>query len=330
MSTEEIGSPVRLGAGSFATVYVISGGLVVFKEVSHIDNTEKLRQEYDALDDIYLRCNTDSFFTIPRALAYFNPLTEEFSTTAPSPPSANSLRTARPLITPGVMACFQRSTYAMDRVHALPINARRHLARQYFPPQLSDGPALCRLYFGRDYTGAPPSRFVNTLNFPLDETRYAQLNTLFQFLPSAVDVARAMGSMLFRLHHRASVDARDVEFVLGGDGGAGFTFFLIDFNQASVLIKHLHFPDLPHLRCGHGISVQNPLTNSFRHFSRTTHTIRAPARPTLSTITSKPRTWIIVGEIMKHSPPLSLMRSKRPKRNEMPTEPEMANFFRGH
>ena len=135
------------------------------------------------------------------------------------------------------MAYFQEPAYAMDRVHALPINVRRYLAEQYSPPEMSYGPALCRLYFGRDCTGAAPSRFVNTLNFPLDETRYTQLATQFQFLPSAVDVARAMGNILFRLHHLASVDARDVEFVLGGDGGAVFTFFLIDFDQASIAVR---------------------------------------------------------------------------------------------
>lgn len=237
MSTEEVGTPVRLGAGSFATVYVISGGLIAFKQVAHIDNTEKLRQEYDTLHKIYLQCNTDSSFAIPRALAFFDPLTEDFSTTAPNTPTTIRFRTLRPLVTPGVMACFQQPTYAMDRVHALPINARRYLAERYFPSQASHGPALCRLYFGRDYTGAAPSRFINTLNFPLDETRYTQLATLTQLLPSAVDVARAIGNMLFRLHHLASVDARDVEFVLGGDGGAGFTFSLIDFNQASAAIK---------------------------------------------------------------------------------------------
>ena len=83
----------------------------------------------------------------------------------------------------------------------------------------------------------PRSRFFNTNNFPLDETRYTQLATLFKFLPPAADVARAMGDMLFRLHHLTSVDARDVEFVLGGDGGAGFTFFVIDFNQAGLVTK---------------------------------------------------------------------------------------------
>ena len=81
MSIEEVGSPVRLGAGRFATVYIISGGLIVFKEGSYIDNAEKLHQEYENLDNIHLRCNTDSFFAIPRALSFFNPLTEDFSTT---------------------------------------------------------------------------------------------------------------------------------------------------------------------------------------------------------------------------------------------------------
>jgi hypothetical protein len=54
------------------------------------------------------------------------------------------------------MAYFQQATYyAMYRFHALPINVRRYLAERYFPPQLSDGPALCRLYFGRDYWSGP-------------------------------------------------------------------------------------------------------------------------------------------------------------------------------
>jgi len=237
MSIEEPETPVRIGTGSFAVVYVISGGLIAFKEVSHTDNSEELHREYNTLCDVYLRCNTD-FFAIPRAFAFSNPLTGDFSTTAPNPPSVTwPRRTTRPLVTPDLGACFQQPTYAMDRVHALPITVRRHLAKHYFPPNVSRGPALCRLYLGRNYTGAAPSRFFNTNNFPLDETRYTQLATLFEFLPPAADVARAMGDMLFRLHHLASVDARDIEFVLGGDGGAGFTFFIIDFNQAGLVVN---------------------------------------------------------------------------------------------
>ena len=46
MLTEGVGSPVWLGAGGFSTVYVISDGLIAFKEVAHADNAEKLRQGY--------------------------------------------------------------------------------------------------------------------------------------------------------------------------------------------------------------------------------------------------------------------------------------------
>lgn len=35
-----------------------------------------------------------------------------------------------------------------------------------------------------------------------------------------------MGEMLSLLHYKAWVDARDIEFALGGDGEAGFTFFM--------------------------------------------------------------------------------------------------------
>jgi len=102
MSTEEPETPVRIGAGSFAVVYVISGGLIAFKEVSHTDNSEELHQEYHTLCNVYLRCNTDSFFAIPRALAFSNPLAGEFSTTATSPPSAAWPRATRALVTSDV------------------------------------------------------------------------------------------------------------------------------------------------------------------------------------------------------------------------------------
>ena len=164
----------------------------------------------------------------PSSLGVFQLFTKDFSVTAPNPLSANR---SHPLVTPCVMAYFPQPTYAMDRVHDLPINARRHLAERYSPRNYLTAPPYVVHISGGTIIGAAPSRFANTTNFPLDETRYTQLATLFQFPPPAVEVAREMGSMLSRLHHQASVDARDVEFVLGGDGGAGFAFFLIDFNR---------------------------------------------------------------------------------------------------
>ena len=311
MSTKEPETPVRIGAGSFAVVYVLSGGLVAFKEVLHTDSSAELRREYGTLRNVYIQCNTDSFFSIPRPFAFFNPLTGDFFTDVPSSPSITwPHRTTLPFVTADMGACFQKPTYAMDRVPALPTTVRRHLAERYFPRNVSPGPALCRLYFGKDHTGAAPSRFFNTNNFPLDETRYTQLATLFEYLPPAADVARAMGDMLFRLHHLASVDARDVEFVLGGDDEAGFTFFVIDFNQVGAAVKSfLTFFNLPHLRCGYGTSVWNPSTNSFQLSSRTTHTTLAPVSPAPSTATSRPVTWIIADVIVWFLPLPSSMPS---------------------
>lgn len=49
--------------------------------------------------------------------------------------------------------------------------------------------------------------------------------------------------MLARLHWRGNIDGRDIEWVLGGDGLAGISYFVIDFNQARSL--HLYFnPEL--------------------------------------------------------------------------------------
>ncbi|TGZ76574.1 hypothetical protein EX30DRAFT_344794 [Ascodesmis nigricans] len=41
----------------------------------------------------------------------------------------------------------------------------------------------------------------------------------------------ATGDMLSKMHFRTGFDARDVEFVLGGDGWRGVKPFILDFNQ---------------------------------------------------------------------------------------------------
>ncbi|RPD62716.1 hypothetical protein L226DRAFT_324399 [Lentinus tigrinus ALCF2SS1-7] len=236
----EVAAPVRLGAGSFATVYAISGGPVAYKRVHNIDEASTLQDEYEMLDKIYWCCNTDySFFGIPRALAYNNPLVEPddggFITTdtAASSPFCKlkpRRRSDRPTVTRKLMSVFDAPTYAMDRVHALPWDVRVFLKDKFFPPAVQVGPALCRLYFGKTLSNDTP-KFVNSSNFPLDVHRYGVLRTYMPELPPAEEVAEGMGEMLGWMHNRAGADARDVEFVLGGDGAGGYTFFVIDFNQ---------------------------------------------------------------------------------------------------
>ena len=52
---------------------MVARGLIAFEEVPHTDNSEELRQEYNALCILYLQCNADSF-TIPRAVPFSDQL----------------------------------------------------------------------------------------------------------------------------------------------------------------------------------------------------------------------------------------------------------------
>ncbi|KAF9046826.1 hypothetical protein BDZ89DRAFT_1108647 [Hymenopellis radicata] len=236
---EEPAEPICIGAGSFAEIYVISGGPIAYKQMFGSDGAA-LRFEYDALSVIYQRCHdSQSFFAIPRPFAFNDPSgLIAFHTTSPIPLHRRP-RPVRPIVNQALLSIFRSPVYAMDRVQALPPRASAKLTALYFPRTVETGPLLCRLYFGKTFTGARIPSFYNTQNFPLDEGRYNTLASLFPRLPSVTEVVQGMAEMLARLHYRASMDARDVEFVLGGDGGSGFTFFVIDFNQVRYWPKTL-------------------------------------------------------------------------------------------
>jgi hypothetical protein len=92
------------------------------------------------------------------------------------------------------------------------------------------------LYFGKTLGEGKDSRFVNTNNFPLDVRRYEWLRATLKeksnmVLPSAEELALEMGEMLGKIHWLGGYDARDVEFVMGGDGLNGVLFYVLDFNQ---------------------------------------------------------------------------------------------------
>lgn len=65
----------------------------------------------------------------------------------------------------------------------------------------------------------------------MDVERYNAIRDLIQDAPSVDDVAHGMGERLSRIHWLAGYDARDIKFVMGGDGLGDVTFFVIDFNQ---------------------------------------------------------------------------------------------------
>lgn len=228
--TDERPGLTRIGAGSFASVYVYRGSPLAFKEVADGDDAAILRKEYHTLGDIYRdwELNPKPLFSLPKPYAIYAPTSNGFSS-----------QSCSAIVTQGIMQHFQRATYAMDRVNAVPLDLGMFIAQTWFPPQYNrHPPALCRLYLGKDYSEAPVPRFINTNNFPLDEYRY---NILDQNSPNRLkpisQVARGMGQILARLHHALGLDARDVEFVLGGDGGSNFTYFLIDFNQVCSILR---------------------------------------------------------------------------------------------
>lgn len=233
-------APVRIGAGSFATAYVLRGGPLAFKVVHFPENGETLRKEFIALQEVYSLCNPDSLFWIPRPLAYYDARNNILIQT-PSPFTAPRSRrvgmTRPPLVTAKLFRPLRNPNpvYVMDRVFALPHEVGEPICSRYFPSTITAGPSLCRLYFGKtfDCNGERPFRFVNTNNFPLDIQRFGFLRHSLEDLdlPSAEEIALEMGDMLARIYWRAGYDARDVEFVMGGDGYSGVTFYVIDYNQ---------------------------------------------------------------------------------------------------
>ncbi len=230
--------PVCIGRGSFAQIWAIPGTVVAFKEAQRGEEGGDIAREFKMCGEVYDHCD-QSFFSVPRAIALSVPsgLTEDAAFKLAPAPAKGPARTHRwPTVRPEQFFAFGNATYAMDLVLPLPEHAATRLREAYFPPgaAAASGPNLCRLYFGKEY-GTRRSQFANTHNFPLDVARYQALMKAYpDFEVTPEDVAKGMGETLGRIHLRAGYDARDIEFVLGGDGGGGFSFWVIDFNQVCV------------------------------------------------------------------------------------------------
>ncbi|KAI0329470.1 hypothetical protein GY45DRAFT_1324905 [Cubamyces sp. BRFM 1775] len=230
--------PVRIGAGSFATIYALPGRAVVFK-VAHLqDHLAQIKHEYETLHNIYTLCNSDSIFAIPRALAFFDPSTQELLFHPPSPHQGRLRQARSPFNTTFFADLPPRACYVMDRVAPLPRSIAQLIRSSMYPPKASElrTPLLGRLYFGKELR---PSAFVNTNNFPIDVARYRLLQDQFTDELSPIEeVAEGMGEMLSMIHWNAGYDARDVEFVLAGDIYSGAArLYIIDFNQTQSFNK---------------------------------------------------------------------------------------------
>ncbi|KAG5639580.1 hypothetical protein H0H81_010782 [Sphagnurus paluster] len=254
----------RLGDGSFATVYVANEGPIAFKAVHTVSESIQLEEEYTKLVLVYTAFSNDAFFKLPRPFAVYNPQTGTLRAEAPKVLTSASFSAHEPLT--------RTPSYAMDRVPPIPAHVADPI-RVFYPAHAkargTPPPTLCRLYFGKTLRKkpeadlgsetvpetetetqpgartAPRFSFFSSSNFILDPERYRALAAVCpESLPPIEDVTAGMGVMLARLHWRAGVDARDVEFVLGGGfdasrgpgpgtgtGNGTAEFYVIDFNQ---------------------------------------------------------------------------------------------------
>ena len=226
---------VPIGRGSFATISILSGRPVAFKHVTVRERSVELKTEFEVLRSLYGFCDTDSFFGVPRPLAFYDPhRPTSFLSASGSPPSeSRRRRPLRPLVSEGDFKLLELDTaaYAMDQVLPIPLSTAKTIRTLFYPPNMPKAlnPTLCRLYFGKVIKelgpGGRPNRFFNSANFPLDASRYRKLLEVAiesdYVYPSIEDIAYGMGEMLGRLHWCAGYDGRDVEFVMGGASFSG-------------------------------------------------------------------------------------------------------------
>ncbi|KAI0273912.1 hypothetical protein BGY98DRAFT_997769 [Russula aff. rugulosa BPL654] len=232
MSTSDINPEWRLvpiGRGSFASVSILSGRPVAFKHVIVRERSVELKTEFQVLRSLYDFCENDSFFGIPRPLAFYDPhKSTSFLSVGGSPPSES--------LSEGDLKLLELDTaaYAMDQVLPIPLLTAKTIRTMFYPPNMHNAsdPTLCRLYFGKVIKelgpGGRPNRFFNSANFPLDVSRYRKLLEAavegYCVYPSVEDIAYGMGEML-------GYDGRDVEFIMGGASFSGVAMYIIDFNQ---------------------------------------------------------------------------------------------------
>ncbi len=210
----------RLGAGSFATVFVseVRGGVVV-KQVQDPANANLLCKEHSHLQKLVEECKAagPSFFSLPHPYGFYDTY-YHFATEVDIP------RTVDLGLPPHAM-------YVMQRKWPVPASLTERIRVLFFPDAIKNdpfAPFLARLYMGRTHSRTG-SRFFSSENFPLDAARIEQLG-----LPSD-EIAAGMGQLLARINFRAGLDGRDIEFVLCGDAGNPLSkkpaFSCIDFNQ---------------------------------------------------------------------------------------------------
>ncbi|KAF8970286.1 hypothetical protein BDZ97DRAFT_1790796 [Flammula alnicola] len=200
---------IRIGSGTFATIYMNTATPEVYKKCRSAENCAILAEEYRQMKLISeaLQASGNTILS-PTPIDFYGPDDVEFwDDPAFVFPAGDAVRTG---------------AYSMTRVYPLPSTLKAKLIDLFCPPNLNErapglvrrGHHLARLLLGRpepDANRAAPQRFFDTYNFPLTRGRAEQLGL------NTVLLSGEMGRMLAQLHMTARNDARDIEVVLGAN-----------------------------------------------------------------------------------------------------------------
>ena len=208
---------VRVGAGSFATVFVWqSHNHVVFKKVQSPSRGmhRQLSKEYDDLQLLHSVIHRDSFnlFHVPRPIKFYSSL-------AYFKACVGNLPLEEPL--------DDTALYAMERIWPVPPRLAGSIRQHFFPVGHKDNEQafVSRIQLGQE-VGAHSEPFTPQ-NFPLDSARLATLDIGV----ATSQIAGKMGLCLAHIHYKARRDARGVKFVVGSQDLDTLAFFCIDFDR---------------------------------------------------------------------------------------------------
>jgi len=123
---------------------------------------------------LYDFCDTDSFFGIPRPLAFYDPHKSTSFLSVGGPSSELRRRPPRSLVNEGDFKLLELDTaaYAMDQVLPIPLLTAKTIRTLFYPPNMPNAldPTLCRLYFGKVIKelglGGRPNRFFQFRELP--------------------------------------------------------------------------------------------------------------------------------------------------------------------
>ena len=264
----------KLGSGSFASVFAWeSRGCIALKQAAAIESKENIHKEFENLTIIYQH----KMHALAHIVEFVFP--EPFKWYESFWDFAQEMRIDRSIERglEGVTAL-----YTMQRLWPIPPALATTIRSLYFPAeeQWHDAPAfIARIYLGQKAVErSAPTRFFNYKNFPLSEDKLRALDL------DVHSIAAAMGRSLACIHFRAGLDARDVEFVLGGDAVNPYqkhALMCIDFNQ--VRRHSFHCAELTDAILDNDKYFPLPSSSCWQHFvdgyMAVAHTILLPADP---------------------------------------------------